>query len=91
MKLLQNRRSCGHFLLSAYLKKVFRVQTAGQELTVWAVLAQRPLIHPKAHAGQDNVHLAASLLSVVTDGISSRQHIMYMYTFRQVSECVCGL
>lgn len=34
----------------------------------------------KAHASQDNVHLEASLLSVVTDGISSRQHIMYMYT-----------
>ncbi len=28
-------------------KKVIRVHTAGQELTVWAVLAQRPLIHQK--------------------------------------------
>lgn len=62
---------------SAYLDKVFRVQSAGQELTVWAAVAQRPLIHQKAHASRDNVHLATSLLSVETDGISSRQHIMY--------------
>uniref|UniRef100_A0A3Q0SLQ8 Gap junction protein n=1 Tax=Amphilophus citrinellus TaxID=61819 RepID=A0A3Q0SLQ8_AMPCI len=35
----------------------------------------------KAHSSQDNIHLAASLLSPVADGISSRQHIMYMYTY----------
>lgn len=35
----------------------------------------------KAHYSQDNVHPAASVLSLLTDGISSRQHIMYMYTY----------
>lgn len=39
----------------------------------------------KAQASQDNVHLVASLLSVETAGISSRQHIMYMYTCRRLT------
>lgn len=33
--------------MSGYLKKASSERTAGQELTVWAVLAQRPLIHQK--------------------------------------------
>lgn len=39
----------------------------------------------KEHASRDNVHLAASLLSVETAGISSRQHIMYMYTCHRLT------
>lgn len=57
---------------------------AGQELTLGG-FSTKTSDPSKARASQDNVHLAASLLSVETAGISSRQHIMYMYTCHRLT------